>query len=29
PKDSMLQRVARYGMVLLRLAEAGVWIWLR
>ncbi|MGK9739279.1 energy-coupling factor transporter transmembrane protein EcfT, partial [Salmonella enterica subsp. enterica] len=29
PKDSMLQRVARYGMVLLILAEAGVWIWLR
>ncbi|ECI6539604.1 energy-coupling factor transporter transmembrane protein EcfT, partial [Salmonella enterica subsp. enterica serovar Muenster] len=24
-----LQRVARYGMVLLILAEAGVWIWLR
>ncbi|EDM2308739.1 energy-coupling factor transporter transmembrane protein EcfT, partial [Salmonella enterica subsp. enterica serovar Typhimurium] len=22
-------RVARYGMVLLILAEAGVWIWLR
>ncbi|EHD3223342.1 energy-coupling factor transporter transmembrane protein EcfT [Salmonella enterica subsp. enterica serovar 4,[5],12:i:-] len=29
PKDSVLQRVARYGMVLLILAEAGVWIWLR
>lgn len=29
PKDSMLQRVARYGMVLLILAEAGAWIWLR
>lgn len=29
PKDSMLQRVARYGMVLLIVAEAGVWIWLR
>ncbi|EHJ81058.1 ABC-type cobalt transport system permease, partial [Salmonella enterica subsp. enterica serovar Baildon str. R6-199] len=29
PKDSVLQRVARYGMVLLIVAEAGVWIWLR
>lgn len=29
PKDSVLQRVAWYGMVLLILAEAGVWIWLR
>ncbi|EAB6844520.1 energy-coupling factor transporter transmembrane protein EcfT [Salmonella enterica] len=29
PEDSVLQRVARYGMVLLILAEAGVWIWLR
>lgn len=29
PKDSTFQRMARYSMVFLMLAEAGVWIWLR
>ncbi|EFB6876981.1 energy-coupling factor transporter transmembrane protein EcfT [Escherichia coli] len=29
PADSTLQRVARYAMILLMLAEFGAWIWLR
>ena len=29
PADSTLQRVARYTMILLMLAEFGAWIWLR
>ena len=29
PRDSALQRLARYGMVLLMVAETGVWLWLR
>lgn len=29
PEDSAWQRFARYSMVLLMLAEIGVWIWLR
>lgn len=29
PADSPLQRVARYAMILLMLAEFGAWIWLR
>lgn len=29
PADSTLQRLARYGMVILMIAETGVWIWLR
>ncbi|MFA1284187.1 energy-coupling factor transporter transmembrane protein EcfT [Citrobacter telavivensis] len=29
PKDSTFQRLARYGMLVLILAETGVWIWLR
>jgi len=29
PHDSTLQRLARYGMVLLMVTETGVWIWLR
>ncbi len=28
-KIACYKRIARYGMVLLILAEAGVWIWLR
>ena len=29
PSDSTLQRLARYGMVVLMVVETGVWIWLR
>ena len=29
PPDSTLQRLARYGMVVLMAVETGVWIWLR
>ncbi len=29
PQDSALQRLARYGMVLLMVTETGVWLWLR
>lgn len=29
PQDSTLQRLARYGMVLLIVTEIGVWLWLR
>ncbi|HBC81326.1 MAG TPA: cobalt ABC transporter permease [Escherichia sp.] len=29
PKDSVLQRAVRYGMVALIVAEAGAWLWLR
>lgn len=29
PKDSTLQRLARYGMLLAMGAEAGAWLWLR
>lgn len=29
PQDSRLQRLMRYGMVLLMVTETGVWIWLR
>lgn len=29
PPDSTLQRLARYGMVVLMAVETGIWIWLR
>lgn len=29
PEDSTLQRLARYGMLLAMVAEAGAWLWLR
>lgn len=29
PPDSTLQRMIRYGMVVLMVIETGVWIWLR
>lgn len=28
PKDSTFQRLARYAMLVLIVAETGVWIWL-